>query len=205
RAGGLGGHARKASAGLSVFLPLKRSTRRRWVAPYVMLGLMHSTKLAFKPLHRPRQPSGPSMTSSVVPSRLLRSLLGTVCCRVVTTATGIVKMLASMPATAPRASSTAVLGGAGERASQAERTSVYQWWSGTATPAVLVWTWSFVFILFRSRSVLTFSCTVWFWAFGEERTDPVGRRGRWPGHRRRHQRRRRPRAGGPCHWISQPF
>lgn len=73
---------------------------------------MTSTRLAFKPLHRPDTPSGPSMTSRAVAKRPLRSSLEAVCCRVVTTATGMVKIWATAPAAAPRASSTAVEGAA---------------------------------------------------------------------------------------------
>ncbi|KAJ6260982.1 hypothetical protein Dda_3647 [Drechslerella dactyloides] len=76
-------------------------------APLVIAGLTTSTKLAFSPLHRPVQPSA-ATTSFAVETRSFRSAFSDVCCRVVTTATGIVNSCASAPATAPNDSSATV-------------------------------------------------------------------------------------------------
>lgn len=72
-----------------------------------MLGFITRTSDAFSPRHRPERPSS-AMTSLAVSMSPLRSSLEEVCCRVVTTATGMVNSWARAPATAPRESSAAV-------------------------------------------------------------------------------------------------
>jgi hypothetical protein len=75
-----------------------------------MDGLITSTKLALSPLHSPLTPSSPSITSRAVSMMPFLSSLLCVCCRVVMTATGMVKSCASAPAKAPRDNSTTVDG-----------------------------------------------------------------------------------------------
>ena len=105
--------SRKDSHGRRLTFPGNRIPRNLWYAPYVMAGLITSTRLAFKPRHRPDMPSSPSMISTAVSKIPFLTPFGCVCCLVVMTLTGIVNTCAMAPATAPRESSAAVPGADG--------------------------------------------------------------------------------------------